>query len=124
MKVSVVVDLAFGDSGKGVTVDSLCMDTGNPIVIRFSSGQQCGHTVYLDEKTSHIHSNFGSGTLRGVPSYFTRDCCMYLNTLAVEYAELEEKTGRKPVVTYHPLSIITTPYDVAFNRICDTTMKH
>ena len=71
MKAQIVVGLGFGDEGKGITTDYLCSQNANSLVVRFSGGQQCGHNVCLGE-LSHVHSNFGSGTLRGVPSFFLR----------------------------------------------------
>ena len=44
--VEMVIDLGFGDSGKGVMVDYLCAQ--NPersLVVRFSGGHLVGHTV-------------------------------------------------------------------------------
>ena len=71
--ISVVVGCAFGDEGKGMTVDWLVKDKENPIVVRFGGGHQCGHRVVHKDK-EHIFSNFGSGTLRGAPTYWSKDC--------------------------------------------------
>lgn len=117
MRASIVLGLGYGDEGKGLVTDYLC--SHNPeesLVIRFSGGQQCGHNVVIGEK-SHIHSSFGSGTLRGVPSYFTEDCTVYLPSVHIEKQVLKEK-GVTPKLTIHPLAKLTTPYDVAFNRFC------
>jgi adenylosuccinate synthase len=121
MKAQIVIDLGFGDSGKGHTVDSLCIDAKHPIVVRFSGGQQCGHGVYMSEEKFHTHASFGSGTLRGVPSYFMNTCTMYLNNMLQEWVEFRHK-GITPELYLHPLVKVTTPYDVAFNRMthkCD-----
>ncbi len=59
-----VIGLGFGDEGKGITTDYLCSRANNPLVIRFSGGQQAGHTV-VNKFGKHTFSNFGSGTLRG-----------------------------------------------------------
>ena len=62
MKSHAIVGLQFGDEGKGKVTDYLCSEYGNPIVARFSGGQQAGHMV-IKEDHSHVFSNFGSGTL-------------------------------------------------------------
>ena len=114
MKANIVVGLGFGDEGKGITTDFLCSKAINPIAIRYSGGQQAGHTVMLDDK-KHIHSNFASGTLRGVPSYFTEHTVFYPATIARELKVLKDK-GIKPRLVIHPLAKMTTPWDVLDNR--------
>lgn len=123
MVAKIVLGLLYGDEGKGHTVDSLCMDAQNPIVIRYSGGQQCGHLVYTDENTSHVHSSFGSGTLRGIPSYFGHECTMYLPAIAEEYKTLVSK-GRKPIMFMNPLVFVTTPFDIAYNRAVHQSRGH
>lgn len=122
MNAKIVVDLGFGDSGKGRTVDDLCSQAHNPLVIRYCGGQQAGHTVMIGNM-KHVHSNFGAGTLRGVPAYFTEHCSIYLNTLVRE-KELLQSKGVVPELTVHPLTKITTPYDVAWNRLTEKKNNH
>ena len=86
----IVVGLAFGDEGKGLTTDYLCAQYPNSLVVRFSGGQQCGHQVAIGDQR-HIHASFASGTLRGLPSYFTEHCCFYPVTLLEEYKLLLNK---------------------------------
>ncbi len=123
MKASIVIGLGYGDEGKGITTDSLCLqEPDNSIVIRFSGGQQAGHTVIKDG-IKHIHSNYGSGTLRGVPSYFSEHCTIYLNTMDEEKHVLKRK-GIIPKLFIHPLAKLTTPYDVAYNRLTERENNH
>jgi adenylosuccinate synthase len=114
MKANIVVGVGYGDEGKGITTDFLCSKAKNPIAIRYSGGQQAGHTVMLGDK-KHIHSNFASGTLRGVPSYFTEHTVFYPATIARELQVLKEK-GITPRLVIHPLAKMTTPWDVFENR--------
>lgn len=119
----VVVGSGFGDEGKGITTDFLCRK--NPIssiVVRFSGGQQAGHNVKIGN-TSHIHSNFGSGTLRGVPSYFSEHCTIYPLTIYRENHVLIEKNVT-PELYIHPLVNVTTPCDVAYNRYTEKKLGH
>jgi adenylosuccinate synthase len=122
MKASIVLGLGFGDEGKGITTDFLCSNSDNPIVVRFSGGQQAGHTV-VKNGVRHIHSSYGSGTLRGVPSYFSEHTTMYLNSLVNEREVLLQK-GITPELYLHPLTMVTTPYDVAYNRLMEEKIKH
>jgi len=114
MKANIVVGLLYGDEGKGITTDFLCSQAKNPIAIRYSGGQQAGHAVMLGDK-KHIHSNFASGTLRGVPSYFTEHTVFYPTTIARELKVLKDK-GINPRLVIHPLAKMTTPFDVFENR--------
>lgn len=115
MLAKIVVGLCFGDEGKGITTDFLCsQNKSNKIVVRFSGGQQAGHNVKING-VSHVHSSYGSGTLRGVPTYFTEHCTMYPANVLNEYNVLKSK-GITPNVKYHPLTKVTTPSDVAYNR--------
>jgi adenylosuccinate synthase len=119
----IVVGLQYGDEGKGITTDYLCSLAGaNKIVVRFSGGQQAAHNVSLNGQT-HIHSNYGSGTLRGIPSYFTEHCTVYPVNMLIEKRVLMEK-GVDPVLTIHPLAKLTTPFDVIYNRIIETRNNH
>lgn len=118
-KAKIVIDLSFGDGGKGLVVDNLCAKTIaksgiKPLVVRFSAGQQCGHTV-MDGKIKHTFSSFGSGSLQDCPSFFTEDTTLYLPNLYNEYEVLQVK-GITPTLKVHPLAKLTLPFDVAYNR--------
>lgn len=123
-QIHVVTGLAFGDEGKGLIVDYLCSksDPSNTIVVRYNGGHQAGHTVKIGDIT-HIHSNFGAGTLRGCPSYISEYCAVYPNTLYNEYIVLKSK-GVSPVLYVDPDAIVCTPYDVAYNRISELRNNH
>jgi adenylosuccinate synthase len=114
MKVSAVIDVGFGDSGKGLVVDNICSSTTRlPLVIRFSGGHNAGHTVLADGR-KHTFSSFGAGTLTGSPTFFTEDTVIYPPALMREYELLYDL---KPVLTIHPHAMLATPADVAFNRM-------
>lgn len=120
MKAKIVVGLGFGDEGKGITTDFLAKNS-NGIVIRFSGGQQAGHTVVADHKR-HIFASYGAGALRGLPTYISEYCCFYPPNMEREYEVLKGK-GRT-TLTIHPLAKLTTPYDVAFNRVRERCLGH
>ena len=112
--IDIVLGLGYGDEGKGTTVSYLANKSPNPLVVRFSGGPQAGHTVMANGK-KHIHSNFGSGTLEGHPSYFTEHTCVYPVTIERERKVLEGK-GVIPLLYIHPLAKVITPFDVWENR--------
>jgi adenylosuccinate synthase len=67
-RATIVVDLAFGDCGKGSIVDFLTRehaDAGEtPLIVRFNGGPQAGHNVVTPapDGRHHTFAQFGSGT--------------------------------------------------------------
>lgn len=109
-----VIGLGFGDEGKGVVTDYLCSQyPKSTAVMRFSGGHQCAHTVHF-KNTSHIFSNFGSGTLRGCPTYWSRFCTFEPVGFCREYDILVNK-GATPQIYIHGQCPVTTPYDIKSN---------
>lgn len=124
MKAEIIIGSLFGDEGKGITTDYRCRQ--NPwgtVVVRFSGGQQASHNVKIG-KISHAHSNFGSGALRGAPSYFSEHCTINPVTMFRELDDLLSKINSIPQVFYHPLAHLTTPADVAYNRWRERKVNH
>ena len=118
-----VIGLGFGDEGKGLTVNALCQSLDNPLVIRYSGGQQAGHTVTLPGGKSHVFSNFGSGALHGVPTYWSRYCTFDPVGVVNEYNILNEKNKVIPKLYVDRSCPITTPYEKAANRSSEA-MQH
>lgn len=122
MQAKIVVGLGWGDEGKGITTDYLASQYPDSIIVRYNGGHQAAHNVVIGEK-SHIHSSYGAGTLRGRPSYLTEHCCFYPPNMEREYDVLIEK-GIKPKLYIHPFAKVTTPYDVAYNRVMERRNGH
>ncbi|MCI5114819.1 MAG: adenylosuccinate synthetase [Candidatus Electrothrix sp. AW1] len=114
MQHKAVIGAGFGDEGKGLFTDFLCQKAERPLVIRFSGGQQAGHTVVYNG-LRHVFSNFGSGTLQGVPSYFARFCTVDPVGVVNELEVLLEK-GVEPLLYIDAECPVTTPYDVCYNQ--------
>ncbi len=115
MKNKVVIGLGFGDEGKGKTVDYLCSKFPNSLVVRFSGGHQVGHTVVFDG-TRHVFSNFGSGSLRGISTYWSKFCTVEPIGLMCELKILKDKLVN-PIIHIDARCPITTPYDVYHNQV-------
>ena len=122
-QASIILGLGFGDEGKGMTTDYLAAQNPKSIVIRFSGGHQVGHTVHLPDCTHHVFSNFGSGTLRDVPTFWSRYCTLYPVGLVNEYEALTAN-GFQPILYLDPQAMITTPYDIAWNRALEKLNRH
>lgn len=114
----IVLGSQFGDEGKGLTTSFLCSLVKNPLVVRFNGGHQAGHTVVFNGKR-HVFSSFGSGTLQGVPTYWSKFCTFYPTSFLNERKLLND-----PVIYVNPLCPVTTPYDIECNRRRELIAKH
>lgn len=111
---SVIIGLGFGDEGKGIVADYLCSQSPESLVVRFSGGHQAGHTVVSDD-FRHVFSNFGSGTFRGIPTYWSKFCTVEPIGLLKELSLLKER-GLNPIIYIDERCPITTPYDIYNNQ--------
>ncbi|XVU23486.1 adenylosuccinate synthetase [Actinoplanes sp. CA-054009] len=108
-----VVDLGYGDAGKGTVVDALCADSPKRAVLRFNGGAQAAHNVVTEDGRHHTFSQFGSGTLRGVPTHLTR--FMVVDPLALS-AEALSLDGAFELLTVDGDALLATPWHRAANR--------
>lgn len=123
---SAVIGLAYGDEGKGFFTDYLCSRAVNPLVIRFSGGHQCGHMVVVDGRR-HVFSNFGSGTFRGVPTYWSHYCTVDPVGLLNELQVLEDVLKGSdvwPLLYINERCPITTPYEITTNQALEDCNHH
>lgn len=116
-----VIDLGFGDSGKGTVTAYLCHTSKNPLVIRYSGGHQAGHTV-IHKGKRHVFSSFGSGTMQGIPTYWKANT-FYPKAFLNELSELHE-IGVQAKIYVHGKCPVTTPYDVWANRKRNDELGH
>lgn len=123
MKNYVVVGLGYGDEGKGLVTNWLCEKNPNSLVIRFNGGHQAGHTVMLKDGKKHTFSNFGSGTLRGCPTYWSKYCTVEPVGFLKERKALVEM-GVEPSIYVDTLCPVTTPWDIAYNQIMEEINGH
>lgn len=87
----VVVDLAYGDCGKGTVVDFLTRHCGAATVVRFNGGPQAGHNVVTPDGRHHTFAQFGSGTfVPGVRTLLSRFMFIEPYAMLAEAAHLAE----------------------------------
>ncbi len=128
MKAIITVGMQFGDEGKGATVDYLCKIEDVRAVVRYCGGSQAAHTVVLEDGRKHTFSQFGSGTLRGVPTILGRNVIVNLPALSKEAKHLKSIGIDNPydMIRIDDRCLISTPYHQALNRIKEIcrTKKH
>jgi adenylosuccinate synthase len=120
MRAWVLVDLGFGDSGKGLLTDSLVRQTGAGVVVRYNGGAQAGHNVVAPDGCHHTFSQFGSGSfVPGVKTFLSDRMVVHPTGLLVEGERLQV-LGLQDVFSRLRISeraLIVTPFHQAANRI-------
>jgi adenylosuccinate synthase len=117
-----VIGLGFGDEGKGMFTDYLCSQLPDAMVVRFSGGHQAGHTVEYKNKR-HVFANFGSGSLRGNPTYWSKHCTVEPLGLFNEL-DILNRRGVLPTLYIDAECPITTPYDIQANQLSLTYKRN
>lgn len=121
--INIVLGTFFGDEGKGQCVNNLCPENSdNTIVVRFSGANQVGHNV-RHNGIDHCFRNFGSGTLKGIPTYWSEYCVCDLHTLFLESLELKQ-LGIVPKIVFSPFCELVTPFDVITQWNNDNNRAH
>lgn len=115
----VVLDLGFGDAGKGGVTDFLARDQRADLVVRFNGGAQAGHNVVTPDGRHHTFSQFGAGTFAGVPTALGPAFLLHPLAMAVEAEHLVRAGVRDPFasVTVDPDARLIDPYQQAAGRL-------
>ncbi len=115
-----VVDLGFGDAGKGTMVDYFVRKHEADLVVRFNGGPQAGHNVVLPAGRQHPFAQCGSGAF--VPGLRT----LLSRYMAIEpYAMLNEARHLESIgvpdamarMTIDRACLVITPPQQIANRV-------
>ena len=120
MRAYIVIDLGFGDAGKGLITDFLVRQTRAGVVVRYNGGAQAGHNVVAPDGRHHTFSQFGSGSfVPGVKTYLSKHMVVHPGALLIEGDVLANKgvSDAFSRLKINPQSLIITPYHQAANRI-------
>jgi adenylosuccinate synthase len=120
MDAYIIIDLGYGDAGKGSLVDFIAREKNIKTVIRFNGGAQAAHNVIAPDGRHHTFSQFGSATfLPDAETFLSR--FMLVDPIAIfGEAKTLEQTGIKDVLNktaVDRLALITTPFHWAANRL-------
>jgi len=123
LRAYIVVDLGFGDAGKGLLTDFLVRRYNANLVVRYNGGAQAGHNVVTPDGRHHTFSQFGSGTfIPHVKTYLSRHVVIHPTALLIEGDLLEKKGVPDPFsrLCVSDQALVITPFHQAMNRIRET----
>jgi adenylosuccinate synthase len=89
MIADVVVDLQYGDCGKGKVAHALCREHDYTHVIRYNGGCNAGHTIY-HEGIKFVTHHIPCGVFFGIKSVIGPGCVIHVETFLQEIEELEK----------------------------------
>jgi len=114
-----VVDLGFGDAGKGTVTDFLVRDRSAGLVVRFNGGAQAGHNVVTDDGRHHTFSQFCAGTFAGARGLLGPDFLLHPLGMLVEAEHLQEVGIADPwaLTEVSRDARVITPYQQAAGRL-------
>lgn len=116
MKIEVVIGANYGDEGKGLLTEHLCISKSKPLTVMSNGGCQRGHTVNNVERgIRHVFHHFGSGTLVGASTVFSKTFLLNPIKFAEEYDELR-KLGILPDTYRSPGCVLQLPSDMFINQ--------
>jgi adenylosuccinate synthase len=115
----VIVDLGFGDSGKGLLTDFLVRRTGAAVVVRYNGGAQAGHNVVTADGTHHTFAQLGAGTFAGARTFLSRHVVVHPTALLVEAAALARQGVADPLglIRISERARVVTPLHQAMGRL-------
>ncbi len=116
----IVVDLGFGDAGKGLITDYLVRRHAAGAVVRFNGGAQAGHNVLTPEGRQHTFCQFGAGSfVAGVRTLLAPQVVVHPTALLIEAKALRAKGIQHPLsrISVHRECRLITPYHQALNRL-------
>ena len=119
-RVQLVVDLGFGDSGKGLVTDALVRKMRARAVVRFNGGAQAGHNVVLADGRHHTFSQLGAGTfVPGTLTFLSRHVVVHPAALLREAAALDRVGVRDAFDRLHidARALVVTPFHQAAARL-------
>ena len=116
---TLVVDLGYGDAGKGRVVDFLSRVHRGALVVRYCGGPQAAHNVVTWDGRHHTFSQWGAGTFSGSDTFISRFAMVNPLNAFKEAAHLESVGVSKPfsLLRVDPRAMVLTPFHRALNRL-------
>lgn len=118
----IVLDLGYGDGGKGTVTDWLSRRTPGCTNVRFNGGGQAAHNVVTPEGKHHTFAQFGSGTLAGARTHLSSYMLVNPSNLMVEMHALTTRHEQWDILdrlTIDPRALVVTRLHMAYNRLTE-----
>ncbi|HET9913515.1 MAG TPA: adenylosuccinate synthetase [Anaerolineales bacterium] len=111
-RASIVVDLGFGDAGKGSIVDYLAHTRDASTIIRYTGGPHAAHHIVRADGVSHAFCQFGATFKPGVHSHLARNVIVKPENLIYEGRALQGKGIPEPFrrLSINPACRVVTSY--------------
>lgn len=126
MTFSAVIGANFGDEGKGRTVDFLSRQSNQPpLIVRYNSGAQAGHTVVSGDKR-HVFSQHGSSLRPYAQTLLCNKFVLDPTRFNAEYEVLTDihEMCIPPIVWLGEDVAMSTPLDVLLNQMQEISRGH
>ena len=114
MLADIVVDLQYGDCGKGKVAHHLCREKDYTHVIRYNGGCNAGHTIYHHGKKFITH-HIPCGVFYGIKSIIGPGCVIHVETFLQEIEVFDGYTITMKHTIPSPYTR-TTNYKVVKNK--------
>jgi len=123
-KLDIIVDLQYGDSGKGKVAHFLCQTRKYTHALRYNGGSNAGHTIFHNGKKFVTHQ-VPAGVFYGIRSVIGNGCVVDPDALLSEVRErkrTKKKTERtrksvRPSAASGPHIVTNTPVPVSGRRM-------
>ena len=118
----VIVDLGYGDAGKGTTADWLARQTRAHTVLRYNGSAQAAHNVITPDGRHHTFAQFGSPTfVPGVRTHLSNFMTVHPIAMMAEELHLQELGVNDAFArtTIDRETILISPYQQAANRLIE-----
>ena len=116
-QVFALVDLGYGDSGKGSITDALTRKFNAHTVVRYNGGAQAAHNVVTPDGKHHTFSQWGSGTLAGARTYLSQHVLIDPGAMLNEARHLSELRIDDPfsMLSVNENALVVTPFQKVAN---------
>ena len=116
MIADIIVDLQYGDCGKGKVTHSLCNTDQYTHVVRYNGGGNAGHTIYHNGKKFVTH-HIPAGVFFGIKSIIGPGCVVNPQKFFEEIQNLEENGIKaKNLVKIAKNAHVITPEHLNFDE--------
>jgi adenylosuccinate synthase len=121
----IIVDLGFGDAGKGSIVDYFTKTHSSDLVVRWNGGAQAAHNVVTDTQ-HHTFRQFGSGSFRGARTLYSKYALFDPMSALDEAKALNGKGVSNSFNLFYveEESVITSIFQQTMNRIRETARSN